>query len=199
MGWTQILKEKTAMAITSRIGNYLERYPVMLQDKISEFGVTRKYDIGVLYKIADGREYAYGKFGGAITAGDGIVGNPWAFAGAITVTEPKTATFVATVALGVDTLQWGYIELNKVVYKISGNTGGDVGATITVKLFDEIYSAKIGDVVTGNIAANPYSFITTAGENPKIGVALNTVTADTYGWVQIKGIGYNGTGIGEIG
>lgn len=175
--------------------------------QVFDYGTTQLHPLGTIGQTKDGRKFRYVKAGGsALVVGNAIqspaiVANhlaltPSAFEiGATTV----TATLGATLATANQYAE-GYIGVDTTpdlghAYTISGHAAVAQSGVITVKLdpSDPIQVAWTTATRVGLIA-NPYNgviqFPVTTATGILVGVAVSTIAASNFGWIQVYGMGW---------
>jgi len=155
--------------------------------------------LGMTYTAPDGRKYRYARAGGtALTVGNLLQAaaettahQGLAFAaaalGATTVTTTSTVTVTANQYAG------GYITVSVTpdlgaVYKIKSHPAA-TAATVTLTLEEGLRTAWT-TATRADLVANPYAAVIVAPTTVTgllVGVAVNDLTANQYGWIQVQG------------
>jgi len=160
---------------------------------------TAQHVIGALVQSNDGRAYRYCRAGGtALVAGnlqqssaedtsDHNLAIAATAAGATSIVTTGTVTVTANQYAG------GFVSIaddagEGHIYRISGHAAA-TAAVFTLNLDDEIQVALTTDT-TIDVIKNPLDAViinpTTATSSP-VGVATFAMTADYYGWLQVRG------------
>lgn len=155
--------------------------------------------LGQQYISPDGRKYRYVKAGGsALTVGNvlqaavEVTGNEnLAFAaaalGATSVTTTSTVTVTANQYAG------GYLTVSVTpdlgaTYRIKSHPAA-TGATLTIQLEEGLRTAWTTST-RADMVRNPYDAVLIAPTTPTgmlVGVAVNDISANQYGWIQSAG------------
>jgi hypothetical protein len=185
----------------ARLDGFLQITP---QDLYTESSLQMGI-LGTMASTGDGRFFRYVKTGGtALVPGklyqSAAETTGWEnLACAAAVKGDKTIVTTSTITATANQLAGGYVTVTAAgqagagySYKIAGNTAA-AGAVCTIYLEDPLLTALTVTASTIDIIANPFAeVILSVGSGSgctgtPIGVAVYPVTAEYYGWVQVKG------------
>ena len=183
----------------ARLGGDLQVSPQELMTDSSIQMAT----LGARATTGDGRVFRYVKCGGTAL----VPGKMYQAAAETTGWENLAAaklsigdtsiTTTSSITATANQLAGGYVAVTTstgvgYMYKIRGNTAA-VGAVCTIYLEDPIQVATVAATTKFDIILNPYAeVVVSAGSgsgttSAPLGVAVYPVTAEYYGWLQIKG------------
>lgn len=174
-----------------------------------------RWNIGDRVVLPDGREFRYAKSAGACISGQGceFTADGYSSYAAITVAQivgDKQVTIAAAVhaVLAKDELRGGYVIIwdgstNNVQFRgIIGNDAAAADAAFVVYLDGPLTEAVVASTSCSEVFQNPYAALQTGtmNYNPKAGVpAVKVTAANTYFWVQIKGLCFAAPQGGKLG
>lgn len=164
---------------------------------------TQKLEaFGAVGATSDGRRFRYCGAGGALTAGNLVIGAGTtsghlniAVAAAAKANDTSVVVTLGAAAATVDQYADGFLVVGvdgsgvPITRRIKGNTSGNSSTQITVFLYQSeplAFALTTSNVVS--LIPNPFSTVTasaTAG-NP-VGVAASSIPSASFGWVQVYG------------
>jgi len=175
-----------------------------------------KWNLGDRVCLPDGREYRYAKSTEAIKSG---LGCNFTYAGYISYTTITTAAAAGAISMTVpaathatlteDELAGGYINIfdNSTsatqFRQIVGNQAVAANLAFVIYLDGEL-TEEVTTSDSCEVYQNPYAALETSdgglASSPKAGVAAtNVAAADTYFWVQIRGVNWIAPQGGKLG
>lgn len=176
-----------------------------IQEK--EYGTTQLHALGTIGLTPDNRRFRYCKAGGtALVVGDAIQ-SPAIVPDHLERTAAATAIGSSTVAVplgatlaAANQYAEGYLGISVTpdlghAYRISGHPAAALSTTLTVTLDpSDLVGVAFTTATRLNLIANPYNgviqFPVTTATGILVGVAVSTIAASSYGWIQTHGIGF---------
>lgn len=179
--------------------------PVSLPHGIFEESDTQQMDLGARISLADGREFVYVKAGGTalvpgkLQQGAAVVANHQNIAVAataaigansVTVTLGATAATANQYAGGTMVVNDATGEGN--IYTIKSHPAADASASLVLTL-DADDSIRVALDTTSEVCLFPnlYNGVIvnpTTPTNKPVGIAVKAITAEYYGFIQVKGV-----------
>ena len=175
---------------------------VVNAQKLFSESSTALHNLGELVFSNDGRAYRYCKAGAtALVAGKlqqssaEDTTNFQNLTCAVSSAGATSITTTSTVTLTVDQLAGALLTVTAAttgagfLYKVKGHAAA-TAAVVTFNLEDSVVVATTG-TVTVDLAPNPYSAVIVnpaSASSAPVSVAVYTITAAYYGWLQVGGV-----------
>ncbi len=187
----------------NRMGSYTEIDSLVLTAPFHQVDDKPRYDVGSVYERTDFAKYVYCMAGNDLAIGDGakVIATSQQN-NTVTVYGKRTLEMPTDIDFAANAYQWGWITINGGIYKIAGSTKGN-GYAVFLHLYDDIFTAAVRDTITncdllpnrawGVISMGPASDASET-DIDFVGVALNAIPANKYGWLQMRGLAAVGMG-----
>lgn len=168
---------------------------------IYEESATKKYPLGFMFELQDGRKFAYGKNGGSALSTAGLCVTYLSTVGAhedtVTVAHPVGTKDVVVTAAGTTVNQYedGILIVTEGAgvgeqYRIKRNTAA-ASNLVTCTLYDGIATLWSTSTTDVDLWVNPWAGLVvnpTDAQQIPMGVNVIPMTASYYGWFQVGGI-----------